>query len=110
MGNADIRKATEALDELSQDLKAQSLAPWRDDQMRTYRMELAATERRGLEQGIERGREREARALVRRQLDKKFGPLGAAALARLDAADHVALERYADRVLTASSLAKVLDA
>ncbi len=117
MGNEDIRKATEALDRLSQDPKAQSLARWREDQMRMYRVELAAIERRGLEQGIEQGREqgiaegreREARALVRRQLDKKFGPLGAATLAQLDAADHAVLERYADRILTARSIEDVLD-
>jgi predicted transposase/invertase (TIGR01784 family) len=105
MGNEDIRKATEALDQLSQDPNAQSLARWREDQVRTYRVELAATERRGLERGLER-----ERALIRRQLDKKFGPLADATLARLDAADHAALERYADRVLTARSLAEVLDA
>jgi predicted transposase/invertase (TIGR01784 family) len=133
MHNADIRKATEALDQLSQDPKAQSLARWREAQIRIYRVELAATERRGLErglkqgleqgreqgleqglergreQGLEQGREQEARALIRRLLDKKFGPLGAATLARLEAADHAALERYTDRVLTAKSLAEVLD-
>jgi len=78
-----------------------------------YRVELAAIERRGLdqgrEQGIEQGREQEARALIRRLLDKKFGPLGAASLTQLDAADHAALQRYADRVLTANSVAEVLD-
>ena len=113
MGNEDIRKATEALDRLSQDPKAQRLARWREDQMRMYRVELAAIERRGLdqgrEQGIEQGREQEARALIRRLLDEKFGPLGAASLTQLDAADHAALERYADRILTARSLAEVLD-
>ena len=112
MGNEDIRKATEALDQLSQDPKAQRLARWREDQMRMYRVELAATERRGLERGLQRGLERgleRERTLVRRLLDKKFGPLDAAALARLEAADHAALERYADRVLTAKSLAEVFD-
>jgi predicted transposase/invertase (TIGR01784 family) len=109
MGNEDIRKATEALDRLSQDPKAQSLARWREDQMRMYRVELAAMERRGLERGLEQGLERE-RTLIRRLLDKKFGPLCAATLAQLDVADHAALERYADRVLTARSLEEVLDA
>jgi len=113
MDNADIRKATEALDQLSQDPKAQWLARWREDQMRMFRVEQAAIERRGLKkglvQGIERGREQEARGLIRRMLDRKFGPLGASALAQLDAADHAALERYADRVLTARSLEEVLD-
>jgi hypothetical protein len=48
-----------------------------------------------------------ARTLTR-QLTLKFGPLSAAALSRVQAAPPEELERWTDRVLTASSLEDVL--
>jgi predicted transposase YdaD len=61
-----------------------------------------------LEKGMQRGRQEGYRTLVRRQIALKFGPLDASAVARLDSADEAALERYSERVLTATSIDDVL--
>jgi len=111
MQNPDIDEANEALGRLSEDPKARALARWREDQLRLYRVELKTAERRGLErgheQGLEQGRKEGVRALIRHQLQQRFGPLNESILARLDAADHATLEQYAERVIVANSLAEV---
>jgi len=61
----------------------------------------------GRVEGRVEGRHERGRELLRRQLTKKFGPLDAAALARLDAADDATLDTYADRILVASRLSEV---
>ncbi|MGE5787122.1 MAG: Rpn family recombination-promoting nuclease/putative transposase [Myxococcales bacterium] len=61
----------------------------------------------GRAEGITQGLSRQ-RKLVRRQMELKFGSLTADALVRLESADECALERYAERVITATSLAEVL--
>ena len=109
MQNRDIEKANEALGRLSQDPHARMLAQWREDELRLQKVELATAKREGLERGLEQGLEHGQRALVRRQLEKKFGPLDEETHARLDAANHATLEQYADRILTAASLSEVLD-
>ena len=62
MDNPVIEKANDALDALSQDPKAQALARWREDQMRLYRVEMAAAKQKaneeGLREGIEEGMNR----------------------------------------------------
>jgi hypothetical protein len=62
-------------------------------------------EKKGIEKGIEKGR----RELVQRQLQRRFGPLPDDVVARLQHAGPTDLERWADRVLTAATLAEVLD-
>jgi hypothetical protein len=57
-----------------------------------------------IQQGIERG---ERQVLVR-QLTRRFGPLPERATQRIEAAGRSELERWADRVLTATSLDEVL--
>ena len=103
MANPDISKATEALDRLSQNPEARRLAQWREDELRLRQVEIVTAERRGLEQGLKR-----QRALVRRLLEQRFGPLGELAQTRLDKDDYEAIEQYADRVLSAQSLSDVL--
>lgn len=49
----------------------------------------------------------EGRRLVRRLLEKKFGPFDEAADARFEAADDDTVERYAERMLIADNLAAV---
>jgi predicted transposase YdaD len=61
-----------------------------------------------LKQGRQEGRKEGSSSIVRRQIELKFGPLAPSDLARLDAADEAALARYADRVLTATSVEDVL--
>lgn len=58
----------------------------------------------GLEQGLEQGELRGRRALLRRLLEVKFGPLDSQILERLNAADADMLDRFAERVVTATSL------
>jgi predicted transposase YdaD len=65
---------------------------------------LEQGEKRGIEKGIEKG----YRAVVRRQIELKFGELDSITLARLEAADERTLERYIERVLTASSVGEML--
>jgi hypothetical protein len=49
------------------------------------------------------------RALLLRQLRARFGELPATAVARVEAADIAAVERWGERVLSAKTLADVLD-
>jgi predicted transposase/invertase (TIGR01784 family) len=105
MENSDISKANEALGRLSEDPKARALARWREDQLRLHRVELKTAEQRA----EQRGRKEGTLALTRRLLEKKFGPLSDSTIIRLEAADHATVEQYADRVLTATSLAEVLN-
>ena len=62
---------------------------------------------RGIEQGIERGRVEGERAVVERQLLRRFGALPRSASERLVRASMADLERWADRVLEANSLEDV---
>ena len=57
MNSPIIAKATEALEELSQDPAARDLARRREDQLRLYRMELSEAKKAGLKLGREEGRE-----------------------------------------------------
>ena len=49
------------------------------------------------------------RELLLRQLRRRFGALPASWMARIDKASAAELNRWADRVLTAESLAEVLE-
>ncbi len=69
-------------------------------------------EQRGLQKGLEQGREQGHRqallGMLLKQLELRFGPLDAADLARLEAADLDSLGRSAERVLTATTVNEVL--
>ncbi|WP_437730835.1 DUF4351 domain-containing protein [Sorangium sp. So ce1335] len=60
-------------------------------------------------QGRDLGRREGERAILLRLLRARFGELPDAALARVEGAETAALERWADRVLSAETLADVLD-
>ena len=60
----------------------------------------------GRAEGISLGLSRQ-RNLLRRQLELKFGALSADAIAQLESADEATLERYAERVITATVLSDV---
>ena len=64
----------------------------------------------GEAKGKAEGKSEATRALVARQLERKFGPLTLEHQALLDSATLEQLERYADALLTASSLDKVFGA
>ncbi len=61
------------------------------------------------EQLIEKGEKKGLRGAVLRQLQRRFGPLPAPVRERVEQASQGDLERWLDQVLTASTLAEVLD-
>jgi len=62
----------------------------------------------GLQDGLQKGRQQYAREVVLKLLRLKFGRVPAAATARVRAAAEPELNRWAERVLTAGSVAEVL--
>ncbi len=65
---------------------------------------ITSVERIGMRKGFERGREQ----LLLDQLTHRFGPLSEAAVARVESATAADIDRWARRVLDASSLDEVL--
>jgi hypothetical protein len=61
-----------------------------------------------IEEGEKKGLKKGRKETVRRLVELKFGPLDAAAIARLEAADEAALSGFIERVLTATSVGEVL--
>ena len=61
------------------------------------------------EQLMERGIEKGERNALRRQLERRFGPLPAEVRERIEHAAPAERERWLDRVLTAATLREVLD-
>jgi hypothetical protein len=59
---------------------------------------------RGLERGLEQGLARGQRALLLRQLERRFGSLPARVTERLERASTDELERWSERILDAASL------
>ena len=62
----------------------------------------------GIEQGIRQGRIAGERAVLARQLRRRFGPLSAAVAERLTKASAAELEAWAERVLDAESIEDAL--
>jgi hypothetical protein len=60
---------------------------------------------KGMAQGMEQGMTQGERTVLIRQLQRRFGPLDAQSLNRLEAANQQQLELWAERVLEADSLA-----
>ncbi len=76
--------------------------------MTTARQLIEQGIEQGLEQGIQRGVERGVRATLVRQLTLRFGPPSELIRARIDGATSAELERWTDRVLTATSIEDVV--
>ena len=64
---------------------------------------------RGIEQGMNRGRVEGERALLRRQLRRRFGVLSPETVERVDQASARDLESWAENVLDAGTLDEVFD-
>ncbi len=62
---------------------------------------------RGLEQGLEKGLLKGEAKMVRRLLQRRFGPLPAWVEERLQTADEAQLDRWAERLLDAPSQKKL---
>ena len=58
---------------------------------------------------VAQGQKEGERAMLLRLLRTRFGELPATAIARVESAEIAALERWGDRVLSAKTLAEVLD-
>ncbi len=63
----------------------------------------------GMQQGVNRGRVEGERALLRRQLRRRFGPLSTETVERVDQASARELEAWAENVLDAGTLDEVFD-
>jgi len=63
--------------------------------------------RRFIQEGVRQGVQQGERALLLRQLRPRFGELPPQRLAQLEAAAQAELERWADAILTATSLDEV---
>ena len=63
---------------------------------------------KGLEKGLVQGMLSGRIRTVRKQLELRFGALDPAAVQRLESSDEAALERFAERVLTARTVEEVL--
>ena len=62
----------------------------------------------GHQKGIQEGRQEGEAAILLRQLVRRFGPLGAATIERVQTASSAQLEQWADNILDARSLDEVL--
>jgi hypothetical protein len=71
--------------------------------------DMASLAQQFIDEGIEKGIEKGERGLLLRQLRRRFGGLSADVIARVERAGMAEVERWGDRVLTAGSLAEVLD-
>ncbi len=87
--------ALETLDQLSADPVTRRLARDREDDVKLYRMSLAASRAAGKAE------------LLLDQLETRFGRLSAAKRARIQAATNRDLDRWARRILSAKTLAGV---
>ncbi len=84
MANPDIHKATNAMEQLSQDPKARMLAQWREDELKLQRVALATAEQRGRNEGLKQA--------IDSLCDVLEIPLDDARRARVEQSDAVALE------------------
>ena len=109
-----MEELRQAIEESHASLTAKGTVMSIADQLRALGRKEGIAEgmEQGIEQGIEKGIEKDIekgeRAVLRKQLRLKFGPLPDSVLAKLDAATAPELERWAERVLTATTLDAVL--
>ena len=113
--HAPVRDAMNRLHALSADEEAKRRAFERERALHDEISLLNGARREGVEEGLEAGRvegrkegRMEGRAeQLSRQLQRRFGPLPAAIALRLQRASEADLERWADEVLFADTLAAV---
>ncbi|XXX82444.1 DUF4351 domain-containing protein [Sorangium sp. So ce134] len=91
-------------DEVLQRLLAAAGESWKEEIVSAADQLVERGRQEGLREGLRQGR----RHVLLRQLDARFGALPDAVVARVNAADIAELDRWSERVLTASTLADVL--
>lgn len=99
-----VIRALAALKQLSEDEEARRLAFVRERALRDEASALAGARREGREEGWEEGRREEARAVVWRQLQRRFGPLSSAHEERIAAMSIEVLEALAEEFLDFSGI------
>lgn len=109
--NPIMSQAVDALEELSSDPEARRLATKRMIDAKFHEMGLAIARDEATKQGIAIGEAKgiaigEA-SMLWRQLERKFGPLGDDVRTRVQEAPAHELERWGERILSATSLAEV---
>jgi hypothetical protein len=92
--------AMNAEDDMSAEIRA-----WYEDYQRKLQAEQAEQRAEERKEGLKTGE----RKILQRLLCARFGELPAAAVARIEAADVVELERWGERVLGAQTLADVFE-
>jgi hypothetical protein len=97
-----LKQAKEALDELSNDPAAWERAEQREMSLIAYHLGMGGARREGITEG--------KAAALRTLLSAKFGELPEPAAQRLERASEAELDRWLERVLSATSLDGVLDA
>ena len=106
--NPMIAKARSELVRLSADKKARYLARKREEYLLMQQFEKAEARRQGIQEGIEQGIEQGNRQLLTRQLRVRFGELPAWAEHRVLEATASDIDRWAERILTASTVEEAL--
>ena len=112
-----VQQALDRLKGLSADAETRRKAFVRERALLDEASAINAATARGIEQGIEQGIEKGMQqgkhegetAILERLLTKRFGPLTADTRAKLNAASLEELDRWADRILDAPTLAAVFD-
>jgi predicted transposase/invertase (TIGR01784 family) len=103
-----VIRVAQNLERSALESKVRQVIPEAEELVMTLAEQLIQQGRaQGITQGLAQGLAHQ-RKLVRRQLELKFGSVTADTLARLESADEDALERYGERVITATSVAEVL--
>ncbi len=100
--------ALNALEQLSEDPEARRLARRREDAIKFYEMELAASKAEARTEGRAAGEALGKAEFLVLLLEQRFGPLSTSDRALIDAATTGQLEVWAPRVLTALTLDEVL--
>jgi hypothetical protein len=89
--------------------QVQRAIPERNDIVSTLAEQwMEQGEQRGINKGRVEGRLVGRRETVRRLIELKFGSLGSEAVTQIESADESALDRYTERVLTATAIEEVL--
>ena len=104
MENPVLKRAKDALDELSADSEARIRAEQREMALLTYEAGLAKVRREGREEGRTKGRTEALAQMLHRQMTIKFGDPPPAVAERLANASEAELTRWSERVLSAETL------
>ena len=78
------------------------------EETRAYQQLVGIGIEKGKQEGQKEGRQEEARAILRKQLGRRFGKLPAWAVARLERAETAQLEAWAEEIFDAASLEELL--